>query len=264
MPYREHLPHPALRPYVDRFWTQVPAVVEAPNTGPHRILPDGCIDVLLNLTTGRAVVVGTMTRALAIASGPGALIAAVRFRPGGARPLLGIPAQLLTDLQIACIDLGLRDLVVPRLGPVPTREGRAAAARALADLERSLLHRLADAARPDPLIDHATRCLLGPQAPSIERLAQRLGWSRQHLRRAFVGHVGVGPKQFDRVARLQRTVAALQIGPRRSLAEIAAATGYFDQAHMAGDFRTLVGVTPQVVRAQAGSIFPIQSLLDGT
>jgi AraC-like DNA-binding protein len=172
--------------------------------------------------------------------------------------------QLLTDTQIACSDLGLRDLRVSRLGAVPAPEGTAAAARVLAVLQRSLLRRLAEAARPDPMIDHATRCLLAPEAPSIERLAQRLGWTRQHLRRTFVGHVGVGPKHFDRVARLQRTVAALQTGPGRSLAEIAATAGYFDQAHMAGDFRALVGVTPQVVRASAGSIFPIHSLLDGT
>jgi AraC-like DNA-binding protein len=242
----------------------VPGAIDPARTGPQRILPDGCIDLLLNLTTGSALAVGTMTRALVIGSAPPALIAAVRFRPGGARPLLGIPAQLLTDTQIACADLGLRDLSVPRLGPVPMREGAAAVVAALADLERSLLRRLAAAARPDPLVDHATRWLLAPAAPSIERLAQRLGWTRQHLRRAFVAHVGVGPKHFDRVARLQRTVVALQTGPRRGLAEVAAATGYFDQAHMTGDFRALVGLTPQVVRKSPGSIFPIHSLLDGT
>ena len=77
----------------------------------------------------------------------------------------------------------------------------------------------------------------------------------------FCAEVGIGPKQLARVARLQRAVALLQ-GGSGSLAAEAAALGYFDQAHMARDFRALAGVTPAAVRLERGSIFPIRSLLD--
>ena len=45
--YRELPPHPALQPFVDRFW-----VSTARTTVPRRILPDGCIDVIIDLARG--------------------------------------------------------------------------------------------------------------------------------------------------------------------------------------------------------------------
>jgi AraC-like DNA-binding protein len=76
----------------------------------------------------------------------------------------------------------------------------------------------------------------------------------------FMRHVGVGPKALARVARMQRAVIALQDGSAESVASLAARLGYFDQAHMALDFRSLAGVAPSAVRASGGSIFPIPSL----
>src|SRR4051812_22470183 len=103
--YRELLPDPRLRPFVDRFWTSV-----APAGAPaRRILPDGCIDVLIDLAGGgRALGVGTMTRASLFDPGGPVRIAAVRFRPGGAVPFLRVPAIELTDRTVPCDDLGVR------------------------------------------------------------------------------------------------------------------------------------------------------------
>jgi AraC-like DNA-binding protein len=258
MAYREHWPHPALRPFVDRFWTE-----SGPRgPGPRLILPDGCIDLIVNLTRGRAVVVGTMTRALQIPRGATAEVVAVRFRPAGAAPFLRVPAHEVTDVHIDCADLGLATLIPPQLQDA----GGVTADQMLAALQRTLLDRLTsapDLRGPDPLIDHAARLLLSAEAPSIEALARRMGYSRQHLRRTFRAQIGVGPKHFDKVARLQRATALLQGAPRNSLADVAVSVGYFDQAHMNGDFRDLVGATPQAVRRAAGSIFPIRSLLGG-
>ena len=247
MSYREHLPHPALRPFVDRFWTRAagPSATEA------RVLPDGCIDVMLMLADGACsgiFVVGTMTEPLVIPAGPGArhLTVAVRFRPGGARPFLRADAHQLTDQRIDGTALGL---------------GWLAAADGLPALERALLGRLSSVPGPDPLVAHAVNQLLSESPPSVEALARRIGYSRQHLGRRFRAEVGIGPKELARVARIQRAVAGLQCGrPALPLADLAARAGYFDQAHMDRDFRQLVGVTPQVARGLPGSIRPIASL----
>ena len=55
---------------------------------------------------------------------------------------------------------------------------------------------------------------------------------------------------------MQRTIIALQDAPHVPLAGAAVALGYFDQAHMAKDFRELAGATPR----EAVSIFPIRSI----
>lgn len=251
--YRELVPHPALRPFVDRFWISVDDA--APPA--RRILPDGCIDVLVDLAAqGRALVVGTMTSASVFAPRGPVRIAAVRFRPAGAVPFLGVAARALTDGTFTCDELGARWLADARWAETADADA------AVASLQRLLLGRLSALKRPDPLVAHAVTALFRPAPPSIEALGRETGWSRQHLARAFHLHVGVSPKQLARVARLQRAVADLQQrGRGDGLADAAVRLGYFDQAHMARDFRALAGLTPAQARAAAGSIFPIRSLL---
>jgi AraC-like DNA-binding protein len=251
--YRELVPHPALRPFVDRFWVSVEEAAPA-----RRILPDGCIDVLVDLARGgRALVVGPMTRAMVFEPRAPVTIAAVRFRPAAAAPFLRLAARELTDRTVACDDIGVRWLADAPWGAA------ADAAAAVDSLQRLLLARLPSRERPEPVVAHAVAALFGPAPPSIEALARQTGWSRQHLARAFGAEVGVSPKQLARVARLQRAVADLQRGRGDGLADAALRLGYFDQAHMARDFRALAGLTPAEARAAAGSIFPIQSLLAG-
>jgi methylphosphotriester-DNA--protein-cysteine methyltransferase len=116
---------------------------------------------------------------------------------------------------------------------------------------------------PDPLVAHAVARLFSPAAPSTSALAAELGYSRQHLRRLFLHHVGLAPKELGRIARLQRAVDHLQRFPAHALARAAVALGYFDQAHLARELRLLAGISATDVRAHPGSIFPIRSLFAG-
>lgn len=112
MSYREFLPHEALRPFVDRFWVSFAEV----STVPWRVLPDGCIDLLVNLTRGvQAVAVGAMTRAVLVDPRASARTVAVRFRPGGAVPFLHLSADTITDQMVDCADIGVQWLADARL-----------------------------------------------------------------------------------------------------------------------------------------------------
>jgi AraC-like DNA-binding protein len=257
---------------VDRFWVSTAAA----NAEPRRILPDGCLDLIVDLTDGgHAVAVGTMTRAVVFHPEAPVRTVAVRFRPGGAFPFLGgVSADELTDRVVDSTDLGAGWLVSLRFDRA-TRLGVA-----VETLQRCLLRRLTaavtvvDSCRPGTLIvRYVVDRLLESTPPSIAELNRETGFSRQHLARMFRRRVGVGPKQMARVARLQRAIAQLQVGGRGdgggrgddgglggNLAGAAIAFGYFDQAHMARDFRKLAGITPLEARASAGSIFPIRSL----
>lgn len=237
MSYREHAPHPALAPYVDRYWTS-----HGPAGVPRIILPDGCIDILVDLAAPDApIVIGTMTKAARLSSGD-AHVVAVRFRPGGATPFLRTPAGELTDRDVP----GVPWLRVDPAAPLPS-------------LEASLLAHLSAIDAPDPLVAHAASRLVAAGAPTIGELARDTGFSRQHLARRFGEHVGISPKQLGRVARLQRAMSALLAGGEP--ARVALDAGYFDQAHMIRDFHELAGLTPGEACASApGSIRPIRSL----
>ena len=72
--------------------------------------------------------------------------------------------------------------------------------------------------------------------------------STRHLQRLFARDLGFPPKTVARVLRFQRALTGLMDDPRRSLGELAAASGYFDQAHFIKDFRRFSGGVPRGYR----------------
>jgi transcriptional regulator GlxA family with amidase domain len=77
---------------------------------------------------------------------------------------------------------------------------------------------------------------------TVGDVARDLAVSERQLRNLFAEGVGLSPKHYARIDRV-RTV--LDHATTRSWAELAAATGYYDQSHMTSDFRTLMGVPPR-------------------
>lgn len=222
--YREWQPPPGLAPFVDRLFVA--------SGGPaQRILPDGCMDV--HVTARGVQVIGAMTRAVVVPASDQP-IRAVRFVPGGAAAFLGIACDELTDRIVDWADLGI--------GAAPR------------DLERWLLARSGGGS---PLVRHAVARLASAAPPSIAALADETGMSRQWLTRACRRAIGLPAKQLARVARMQRAIIALQ--RRVAPARVAAETGYFDQAHLGNELRTLAGITPREA-SDPVSIFPIRSL----
>ncbi|MGV9451281.1 helix-turn-helix domain-containing protein [Streptomyces sp. NPDC003635] len=80
-------------------------------------------------------------------------------------------------------------------------------------------------------------------AMPVPRLAEEVGWSPRHLENRFREQIGLGPKAAARVLRLQRARRLLAAG--RGAAETAAACGFYDQAHLSGEFKTMTGCTPR-------------------
>ncbi|MGW1023920.1 helix-turn-helix domain-containing protein [Streptomyces sp. NPDC002577] len=107
-----------------------------------------------------------------------------------------------------------------------------------------VLARCADAATPcSPRIVGAWNALVrtGGAIP-VSRLAREVGWSVRQLENRFREQIGLGPKAAARVLRLQRARRMLVAG--HSQAETAAACGFYDQAHLSGEFRVMTGCTP--------------------
>ena len=100
-----------------------------------------------------------------------------------------------------------------------------------------------------PEVAQAWRTLLATRgAVSVAELAEETGWSPRHLDNRFRAEIGLTPKAAARVIRFDRARRMLmrrvsQGGPP-ALADLAAAGGYYDQAHLAREFRGLAGVPP--------------------
>ncbi|WP_205304895.1 helix-turn-helix domain-containing protein [Nocardioides sp. 616] len=89
-----------------------------------------------------------------------------------------------------------------------------------------------------------------PELLRVEQVADRLGVSVRSVQRLAVQYVGLSPAAMIRRRRLQEAVELLRSEPTTDLAAVAADLGYADQAHLAGDFRTVLGFTPSSYRSQ--------------
>lgn len=251
--YREFAPSDGLRPFVECFWTRdLTLATGALSADPpiHRVLPDGCIDVILGFSghadePESAMAVGTMTRALVLdaATSPECFVG-VRFRPGKASAFLDLPASELTDLRVPLDDIW-RDAGQVRA----TLAVSADAMERVRALDRVLAARLsATAIAPQRDVDEAVRRIIAAGGSlGITRLAPALGVTRQHLARRFAQLVGVSPKTFARVVRLNRVVERVRAASPSdpiNWSALAIELGYYDQSHLVDEFRELTGVTP--------------------
>ncbi|NEB79560.1 helix-turn-helix domain-containing protein [Streptomyces sp. SID14478] len=80
-------------------------------------------------------------------------------------------------------------------------------------------------------------------AVPVGQVAGQVGWSVRHLENRFREQIGLSPKTAARVLRLQRARRLLCAGSTQ--AETAAACGYYDQAHLSGEFKAMTGCTPR-------------------
>lgn len=163
----------------------------------------------------------------------------VDFTPLGARRLFGgaLPAlaSRMVDIEAVFGSAGAR--LREALGETADWQRRF-------DLvEAFVTARLGHAVSPE--IAFAYRRLAGSAgAVPIAALAETIGWSRKHLTARFSGELGLAPKP---VARMMRFNAACRLAISREAAgwaDVAAAAGYADQAHLAREFAALAGEPP--------------------
>jgi len=121
--------------------------------------------------------------------------------------------------------------------------------RQTALLQDAIRTRRGAAPRVDPVASHVARRLVGEQVPVVA-LAREVGLSERQLHRRCLTAFGYPPSRLARLLRLHRfLVLARTRPPQVTLAELAGAAGYADQAHLNRDSRTLTGRLPSAFRS---------------
>jgi AraC-like DNA-binding protein len=212
------------------------------------VLPDGCIDIVW--TRGQApTIAGPATLPVLAALVPDAPVLGVRFRPGRAPALLGVPADALLNCSVSLRDIWGDD--AERLDEALQRT--ASVHEGLQVLEAAVLERRAEPA--DALVTAAVEHLSGAPEAQVSQLGDYLGISERQLLRRFQTAVGYGPKVLGRVLRFQRFLSLLYEPRLRAwdLARLAAEAGYADHAHLTRECSRLAGKVPSALRPSAGS-----------
>ncbi len=233
--YQEFPPSPKFAAHVECFWMHR-TEGSVPN---FYVLPDGCSDIIFERPArdyGGLAIVGTMTRAQAFDIPGGHSTFGVRFRPGMAARLLRVPGSVAVDQSIPLADAwkaaAVRDLLDQLASSRSPRD-------AIARFEASL----AEPASLDPVeksLAWLAEC--GGQV-SMDALAGAASLSPRQFRRICLERTGLSPKHLARVLRF-RQAAKNASGQQRDWADVAVASGYYDQAHLINEFKELAGVSP--------------------
>ena len=204
------------------------------------VLPDASIDVISG--GDDVVVAGPATRPLTASLVPRSLTVGIRFRPGGAPPVLGVTAVELRDREVTVSELwgAAGETMAARTTDAADWRAR------LGVLVDGLAGRLDDASPADRVATGIATTLTEHPGHPVHRLAYDAALSERQLRRRVEAAVGYSPRTLARILRFQRFLRAARSSQqhRRDLAGLAAETGYADQAHLTRESSRLGGLPP--------------------
>ena len=262
-------PQPPLSNFVDNFWLYDGRVAEHQI---ERILPTGTLELVINLRQDElrfydgessenssrfsgAIISGACGRGVAPDDAEETFLIGVHFKPGGAFPFLGLPADNLADTHV--------DLEI-LWGPSARRlRERLCEARTSAEqfqlLQKALLSRLRDGVEQHYAVSAALEMFEKNQAgPIVREAAKYIGLSQRRFIQVFKAEVGMTPKLFSRVQRFQRARTLIERMGSSDWVDIALECGYFDQSHLIHDFRFFSNLSPAEYVRRVGQLFPIR------
>lgn len=218
-----------------------------------RIMPNGQVHLMVNLAENEfrtysgsraeqkhrqsgAVLAGPHAKSVVLDTRELRWLAAVEFDSGGAKHFFSMPMSAVCNAVVQLEDVWGRDgrLLHERLLDAPTPASK------FRVFEKVLSEHLAP--RFDPAIQYAMAALRAGMP--VSQVVSRLGILPRTFERRFSAQVGINPKRFARVQRLQRVLRAVRLSSRPDWSALAAEHGYTDQAHLIHDFRDLADITP--------------------
>ncbi len=249
-------PSTALQPYVSCLWADEP--LHPPPAGQSQrehVLPTGHMHLVFRFSDaplrlfasegdtrgwelGVAVVGGARdVFYVKDVSKPSATVGCM-LRPGAALALFGVAAHEISGAHTRLDDLWGAAVaqIQMRLMAASTPQQR------LAILEQALAARLSERCRLPTRWLHALQHF-DANMP-VAALVRSSGLSHRYFNALFLNAVGLTPKRYARVQRMQQAIRRIQMAPQTQGIEIALDAGYSDQAHWCREFRAMCGVTP--------------------
>jgi AraC-like DNA-binding protein len=240
MIYKQVKPHPALADYIDAYWI----TTGDEKKSLEKILPDGCVDIILNLgcdcktdngtfniKNERAYLVGTMKRFKIVEMKSETKLLGIRFQPAAFSAFYEFSSlHQITDLTVE-----LEKKLSPDLKQINLNSTEY--------LNQFFINRLT---KPKhillPVIADIKNC---KGQTSVNELAKLHFTTIKQLERNFKKYVGMSPKEFVNLVRFQCVLPAIQDkSSEENLLKIAFEYGYYDHSHLANEIKRYTGITP--------------------
>jgi AraC-like DNA-binding protein len=238
-------PSAAVSALVDRYWC-VRWAFDAGDSYLTETLPYPCVNVVFE--RGATTVNGIFTRRWSRTLVGQGRVFGVKFQPGAFAAFYQRPIHQLTDRVLPIAEVfGSEGSELERALLAEQEDKQRARV-----FERFLMARLpapdAERERIRQVVDLA---LATPSLRRVDELARAAAIPKRTLQRLFRRYLGVTPKWMLCRFRIQEAAQRVVAGDAVDWAALAAALGYFDQAHFASDFKAQIGKTPSEYAAFA-------------
>jgi AraC-like DNA-binding protein len=181
----------------------------------------------------------------------------IKFKPGAFRPFLKTATSSLSNRTVPVRRIfgngkAVDDLEALLVRPL-VKESSAREGTMIQAAEAFFRARMP---QPDETITLAgelvQRILQERDIKTVDHLVARTGIGKRTLQRIFGEYVGASPKWVIRRYRLHELVEKFNSGSQVDWSDLALELGYFDQAHLINDFKSIVGYSPTQYRKVAG------------
>lgn len=258
-----HIPSFPLNQFIDHFFYYADF---NPVHAVDRLLPDGDVQLIFDLTDNPKYIYdnetlkeiqsckdvwfsGFRTEPISIPSGKESELLIVQFKKGKAFPFLSEPMHNLSNFVVDAELVLKAEILIIRESLLEAETP----SQKFYVLEEKLLSCYKNKLYENPFVDFAVlKILASPGHCTINKIADKAGYSQKHIINLFKKHVGVTPKEFLKVIRFQKAIQQIEKQISVIWSSIAYDCGFYDQSHFIADFKIFSGFTPTEYIQQKG------------
>lgn len=216
-----------------------------------RVLPDGAVRLMFDFgeapsaspSTGLSMRVAGASAAPTLLQLSGRLEGvSVALHPGAAAAVLGMPAGEIENSAVSLDTLWGREACALIEQMANTADDAARVALLTAALQRRIS---SETTLNQQRASHAARLVVRAGGRvSLRQAADAVNLGERRLQQLFFEHVGISFRAWSRLSRLHACLRLIRRQPGPAWADLAAEAGFYDQAHLANEFRALCGLSP--------------------
>jgi AraC-like DNA-binding protein len=250
---REYKPSAQLAPFVDCFWNGT-FNISGKETVSFQMVPNACLELIIHLDDLRCnlpgsngweqtpdyMLIGLLTETHEVRFKSTVPVFTIRFKPEAIFSLFALNrTEVLERYEDITLMLGSdsRDFC-HRI-----REEKEPS-KMIVRAENYLLQKLNQQKSKKNYVNKAAELMRHPGVTSIKEISDEVCISQRQLERKFKDIVGIGPKQYLRLTRINKVMRVMEQGRSLDLTSVAYHCGYFDQAHFIKDFKKITAKNP--------------------
>lgn len=262
-PVKEYKPSKNLNSFVELFWS---GSFHADDSGKLslQIIPNGCIELIIHLNDlhcdlqntygwGQSpdfMILGLFTRPYEVRFSGIVNVFAIRFKPEGFYNIFGVPASEFNERY--------EDMTLVKCNGFRDFSNRIREEKSIASMinraENYLLKSLQDNKIDMSYVNFAAHLIRSTKGIKINELSNKVFISKRQLEREFKSKIGISPKHYFRITRINEVLRLLNNNQEIDLTSVAYLCGYFDQAHFIHDFKRITGIKPTIFIKERGQI----------